>query len=51
MSHLLTLIHPANWHDSTVGGVVFEECLDKYPSLQGILADSGYRGTTVKQVV
>ena len=30
--------------------MVFEECLNHYPSLLGISADSGYRGTTVKQV-
>ena len=43
-------VHPANWHDTTVGGIVFEECLNKYPTLLGISADSGYRGTTVTQV-
>lgn len=43
-------VHPANWHDTTVGGIVFEECLNQYPSLLGISADSGYRGTTVTQV-
>lgn len=34
-----------------MGGIVFKECLNQYPSLVGISADSGYRGTTVTQVI
>ncbi|EOH8750354.1 transposase [Enterococcus faecalis] len=45
-------VHTANWHDTTVCGIVFEECLNlnQYPSLLCLSADSGYRGTTVTQV-
>jgi hypothetical protein len=44
--HLLHVkSHPANEHDTIAGCLVFEEALDKYPSLQGVCADGGYRGT------
>ena len=32
------------------GCEVFEEALEKYPSLQGVCADGGYRGTFVRYV-
>lgn len=44
--HLLHVkSHPANEHDTMAGCLVFEEALDRYPSLQGVCADGGYRGT------
>jgi len=49
--HLLHVkVHAANIHDTTIGGQVFEQALEKYPSLKGALFDAGYRGTTVKYV-
>ena len=49
--HLLHVkSHPANEHDSISGCLVFEETLNKYPSLQGVCADGGYRGTFVDYV-
>jgi putative transposase len=33
-----------------MGGQVFEQALEKYPSLKGALFDAGYRGTTVEYV-
>ena len=44
--HLLHVkSHEANTHDTVAGCLVFEEALEKYPSLQGVCADAGYRGT------
>ena len=49
--HLLHVkSHPANEHDSISGCLVFEETLNKYPSLQGVCADGGYRETFVDYV-
>lgn len=49
--HLLHVkVHAANVHDTTMGGKVFEQALEKYPSLKGALFDAGYRGTTVQYV-
>ena len=49
--HLLYVkVHAANIHDTTVGGQVFEQALEKYPSLKGALFDAEYRGTTVEYV-
>jgi transposase len=49
--HLLHVkTHPANEHDSISGCLVFEEALNKYPSLKGVCADGGYRGTFVDYV-
>ena len=45
--HLLHVkVHAASIHDTKMGGSVFEEALDKYPSLEGVSADEGYRKTT-----
>ena len=45
--HLLHVkVHAANIHDTKMGGSVFKEALDKYPSLEGVSADEGYRKTT-----
>jgi putative transposase len=44
--HLLHVkVHAANTHDTVAGCKVFEEALVKYPSLQGVCADAGYRKT------
>jgi transposase len=44
--HLLHIkVHAANTHDTKAGCAVFEEALKKYPSLQGVCADAGYRKT------
>ena len=44
--HLLHVkVHAANIHDTKAGCEVFEEALKKYPSLQGVCADAGYRKT------
>ena len=38
-------VHAANTHDTVAGCEVFDEALEKYPSLQGVCADAGYRKT------
>jgi transposase len=44
--HLLHVkVHAANIHDTKAGCEVFQEALTKYPSLQGVCADAGYRKT------
>ena len=44
--HLLHVkVHAANIYDSIAGCNVFEGALNKYPTLQGICADAGYRKT------
>lgn len=49
--HLLHVkVHAANEHDTMAGCFVFEEALEKYPSLLGVCADAGYRGTFVDYV-
>lgn len=49
--HLLYVkVHAANIHDTTIGGHVFENALEKYPNLKGALFDAGYRGTTFNYV-
>ena len=49
--HLLHVkVHAANEHDTIAGCLVFEEALCKYPSLLGVCADAGYRGTFVDYV-
>jgi transposase len=49
--HLLYVkVHAANIHDTTIGGKIFENTLAKYPTLQGVCFDAGYRGTTVDYV-
>ena len=46
--HLLHIeVTAANVHDTRMGGIVIESMLEKYPSLQAISADAGYRGDTV----
>ncbi|WP_254229341.1 transposase [Wolbachia pipientis] len=42
--HLLNImVHPANIHGTVAGCEVFRDALEKYPSLQGVCADAGYR--------
>jgi putative transposase len=44
--HILHVkVHAANIHDTISGCTVFEETLKKYPSLQGVCVDAGYRKT------
>jgi transposase len=44
--HLLHVkVHAANIHDTVSGCPVFEEALQKYPTLKGVCADAGYRKT------
>jgi hypothetical protein len=44
--HLLHVkVHAANTHDTVAGCQVFKETIDKYPSLEGVCADEGYRKT------
>ena len=51
LGHLLHVkVHAANEHDTMAGCFVFEEALEKYPSLLGVCADAGYRGTFVDYV-
>lgn len=38
-------VHAANTHDTVAGCSVFAEALRKYPSLEGVCADAGYRKT------
>ena len=46
LGHILHVkIHAANTHDTVGGCGVFDEALVKYPSLQGVCADAGYRKT------
>lgn len=46
MGNLLSVVvHAANIHDTVAGGSVFSRALEKYPSLQGVCADAGYRKT------
>jgi len=49
--HLLEVkVHAANEHDTKTGGVVFERALQQYPTLLGVCADAGYRGSFVDYV-
>ena len=43
-------VHAANQSATIEGGHLFEEALSKYPSLEGVCADGGYRGTTANYV-
>ena len=44
--HILQVsVHSANRHDTVAGCEVFEKAVKKYPSLQGVCADAGYRKT------
>lgn len=46
LGHLLHVrVHAANTHDTVGGCPVFEEALEKYPTLEGVCADAGYRKT------
>ncbi len=44
--HLLHVkVHAANIHDTVGGCGVFEEAIKKYPSIEGVCADAGYKKT------
>ena len=44
--HILHVkVHKANIHDTIGGCEVFKEALEKYPTLEGVCADKGYRKT------
>ena len=44
--HILHVkVHEANSHDTVSGCEVFKETAVKYPSLEGVCADAGYRKT------
>ena len=46
MGNILAVdIHAANIHDSPGGCRVFEDAYDKYPSIEGVCGDEGYRKT------
>ena len=38
-------VHAANIHDTVGGCRVFEDAYDKYPSIEGVCGDEGYRKT------
>ena len=50
--HLLHVrVHAANIHDTTAGCHIFKEALEKYPSLESVSADQGYRKTTENFII
>ena len=52
LGHLLHVkVHAANTHDSVAGCTVFESTLQKYPTLEGVCADAGYRNKTMEVLV
>jgi hypothetical protein len=42
---LKVVVGAANIHDTIAGCGVFRSALEKYPSLQGVCGDAGFRGT------
>ncbi|MDR0460034.1 MAG: transposase [Nitrososphaerota archaeon] len=48
---LKVVVGAANIHDTIAGCGVFRSALQKYPSLQGVCGDTGFRGTFVDFVV
>jgi len=46
MGNLLHVeVHAANIHDTKSGESILKGALDKYPSIEGVSADAGYRKT------
>ena len=43
-------VHRANAHDRIAGVDVASSAIDKYPTLEGICGDAGYRGTFEEEV-
>ncbi len=43
-------VHAANIHDTMKGGEIFKKTLEKYPTLNGVCLDAGYRGTAENYV-
>lgn len=42
---LAAKVHAANIHDTKSGSEVFLKAMYKYPTIAGVCADAGYRGT------
>ena len=52
MGNLLKVhVHAANIHDTKAGGKVFKAALEKYPTIEGVCADAGYRKTFENMVL
>ena len=50
--HLLyILVHSANIHDTIAGKEVLKATTEKYPSIEGISAEAGYKETTENFVI
>ena len=46
LGHMLHVkVHAANTHDTVGGCPVFQETVEKHPTLEGVCADAGYRKT------
>ena len=46
MGNILTVkVHAANLHDTKSGRLPFDIATRKFPTIQGVCADAGYRGT------
>ena len=46
LGHMLHVqVHAANTHDTVGGCPVFQKAIEKYPTLEGVCADAGYRKT------
>ena len=43
---LHVVVHAANIHDTIAGCKVLQVAIEKYPTIRGVSADAGYRGTT-----
>ena len=51
MGNLLkVVVGAANIHDTIAGCDVFKSVLEKYPSVEGVCGDAGFRGTFVEFV-
>jgi putative transposase len=52
MGNLLCVkVHAANIHDTVAGAAVFEDAIEKYPTILGCCADAGYRKTFENSVL
>ena len=51
MGNLLAVkVHAANIHDTMSGCHVYQAAKSKYPNIEGVCADEGYKGTFIKFV-
>jgi transposase len=49
--HLLHIVvHAANLSDTKEGVPVMQAAFEKYPTLEGVCGDAGYRGTFVEEI-